>query len=611
MDVRCERCSTEYDFEDSRIPAQGLAVKCSSCGHVFRVYRGGADAEPAADGQWLVRRADGRIVRFKEMTTLQRWIVERKVTRNDEISKTGKAWKRLGEISELVPFFSAIAPPGVAAAPPTSARWEGSNQQLSEVESSGTWEMAEPGERSRAPRAEPAERQQRNGSREARRETERVPRRNGRARQDVDDSEPLDEELDFLPKRGRAKWVVLALLACIGGAAGGAFYLRPPWLARLWSPEVNELAQSHVRAGEADLVRDSYVSIERAREQFEKAVSLDANYADAKADLAQAELNRAEYVADEAAELAERAKTLPAAEQAAAQPEIDKRRREFQERTDRAFTLGKDALTLSPESVLTNRVMADYYRIMRAPDTMKPLIDRARARAEALHDPGVAYVAYVQGASVAGDATLAERAIRYFDEALEGNPGLNRARYKLARVFFMQGNTTKALMHAETVLKSAPEHDRALALVRELKPEPLPMTPTPPTPPGAPEKKELSADQLVAQAERARETDQPKRALNLFTRALELRADDPDILTGIGWCYIDLEDPAAAVQSFKAALQIAPRLTDAHMGLAEAYRTRGMKRDALVHYRAYLDIMPDGPEAPVAKRMIEQLNQTP
>ena len=47
----------------------------------------------------------------------------------------------------------------------------------------------------------------------------------------------------------------------------------------------------------------------------------------------------------------------------------------------------------------------------------------------------------------------------------------------------------------------------------------------------------------------------------------------------------------------------------AHLGLAEAYRMRDMKEKAVEHYKAYLDILPGGPEATVARRMIEILGQ--
>ena len=50
----------------------------------------------------------GRDLRFRELTTLQQWIVERKVTRDDEISRSGDQWKRLGGIAELASFFHIV-----------------------------------------------------------------------------------------------------------------------------------------------------------------------------------------------------------------------------------------------------------------------------------------------------------------------------------------------------------------------------------------------------------------------------------------------------------------------------------------------------------------------
>jgi hypothetical protein len=68
---------------------------------------------PAADAAkaqrtWRIRNATGRVVLFRELTSLQRWIVERRVSRDDEISDSGKNWKRLGEIEELSEFFKLL-----------------------------------------------------------------------------------------------------------------------------------------------------------------------------------------------------------------------------------------------------------------------------------------------------------------------------------------------------------------------------------------------------------------------------------------------------------------------------------------------------------------------
>src|SRR5207248_949716 len=154
MDVRCEKCMTVYEFDDSKVGEQGVTVKCTQCGNLFKVKRrertqelalGAAaarspayvqpaglpstqrttvpgipvinkqqpQAQPAAarrpasapDGEpqpggWMIRVASGEIYRFRELTTLQQWIVERKVSRDDENSRTGDQWKRLGGIAE-------------------------------------------------------------------------------------------------------------------------------------------------------------------------------------------------------------------------------------------------------------------------------------------------------------------------------------------------------------------------------------------------------------------------------------------------------------------------------------------------------------------------------
>ncbi len=111
MDVRCPRCQTEYDFDEARIPDDGITVKCTQCGHVFRVKRRVA-AElppPPVAREWKIRRrSTGTTSTCRELTSLQQWIVEGKVVRDDEISLTGDTWKRLGDIPELASFFQVV-----------------------------------------------------------------------------------------------------------------------------------------------------------------------------------------------------------------------------------------------------------------------------------------------------------------------------------------------------------------------------------------------------------------------------------------------------------------------------------------------------------------------
>ncbi len=111
MDVACPRCSTEYEFDETRIPVDGVTVKCTQCSHVFRIKKRASAfttevSQPGRD--WKLRRLDGRVEAFQKLTTLHQWIVERRVSRNDEVSLTGETWKRLGDIAELASFFMIV-----------------------------------------------------------------------------------------------------------------------------------------------------------------------------------------------------------------------------------------------------------------------------------------------------------------------------------------------------------------------------------------------------------------------------------------------------------------------------------------------------------------------
>ncbi|MDX2009373.1 MAG: zinc-ribbon domain-containing protein [Myxococcaceae bacterium] len=126
MDVRCPKCQSEYELDDARVTDDGVTVKCSECQHVFRVKKKSLvmtlpvrDEVPAAAAaatlpptaqhrEWKVRQPNGNIYLCRELTTLQKWIVEGKVGRDDEISLTGENWRRLGNIPELASFFQVV-----------------------------------------------------------------------------------------------------------------------------------------------------------------------------------------------------------------------------------------------------------------------------------------------------------------------------------------------------------------------------------------------------------------------------------------------------------------------------------------------------------------------
>ena len=154
MDVRCARCSTEYEFDDALVSERGTTVKCTNCGHQFKVYPGGGGDRPPE--RWIVRKASGRELPrralselfggpprlghlevdgrdvvyldssaprlagargelvYTSLKDLQRAIAQRQVGPSDMLSRGGgQALRRLEDIAELEPFFQTQA--GTAA----------------------------------------------------------------------------------------------------------------------------------------------------------------------------------------------------------------------------------------------------------------------------------------------------------------------------------------------------------------------------------------------------------------------------------------------------------------------------------------------------------------
>lgn len=148
MDVTCERCSTEYEFDDALVTERGTTVKCTTCGHQFKVRR---EAGGTLD-RWLVRTVDGRELELGALRELQAAIAQARVTRDDVLVRGGSRPRRLGSIAELDPFFASAGgiyvpsiapgpgpsvppvgvrsrtptPAGLGAMPPPGARTEGS-----------------------------------------------------------------------------------------------------------------------------------------------------------------------------------------------------------------------------------------------------------------------------------------------------------------------------------------------------------------------------------------------------------------------------------------------------------------------------------------------------
>ena len=111
MDVTCPRCQTDYEFDDALVSERGTTVKCTNCGHQFRVFRPRASQAgtptTASPELWRIDRREGEPLELRSLVELQRAIRAGRVSRTDLLRRGDGAARRVGDIPELEPFFPA------------------------------------------------------------------------------------------------------------------------------------------------------------------------------------------------------------------------------------------------------------------------------------------------------------------------------------------------------------------------------------------------------------------------------------------------------------------------------------------------------------------------
>ena len=118
MQIVCNQCQAEYEIDAPAAPfgrVQDLVFRCSACGHSIpiRADQGGSDAaaeaaeEPAPSG--YVLRQNGQRYQVDDAAMLQRWIAERRVWVDDEISIDGGDFCKVGDLKEFEIFFQLVS----------------------------------------------------------------------------------------------------------------------------------------------------------------------------------------------------------------------------------------------------------------------------------------------------------------------------------------------------------------------------------------------------------------------------------------------------------------------------------------------------------------------
>jgi predicted Zn finger-like uncharacterized protein len=684
MDVRCRQCGTEYELDDARVAAAGTTVKCSTCSHIFKVLPGGGtkdavaraaptpEASPpqgspssqppqAAAPDWMVRKVDGQVYRFKELTTLQKWIVERKVVREDEISRTGRSWKRLGEIAELTSFFQVVEAAALAQRSVTASMMPQVHLTATQTGTFQAWPMHAPPPAPTAsstsgtsgssashvappplpapsllplpaPQAPSMSSPPSSWAPAPASAAEPAPPRlqSSRPQPPSRNAVELDEDDDpvvAFERRRRRWWLAagLVVVAAIAVVTGVLLVERGHGVP----PELQASAQQALALGDE-------ASRARALE------TLDASTAPGTTALRARLLAEEARAWREALRVAEEAKAVQASMAPAGQPAVTTMVGIPEGASTRAETLlaqagaailqsraegngGVDAALAAATAALA---AADFDVVAREVGAARELSRGLHDDARHVVDDELRLLMSLAEASRVGpkDREVAE-VVR--EKLLRFGDARARAAAAVASLVFVRAARDAALAstpptaidgtivaNAKTALSMLPAGDprqpAGLALLTALSTLPVPPEPerepapvVDPPDAGAPD----SFDALMARGEKAMTLGKGQAAWDAFRRATAKNPKSAKAWLKLGWAALDAGKKAETPRHFQRALSLSPSLSEAQFGLAEAYRFLGRADDAVAAYKEYLRMDPRGKDAAIAKNAITRLSE--
>jgi len=662
MDVRCEKCLTVYDFDESQVGASGVTVKCTQCGNLFKVKRrestgelplgaaiarGNATPRPPAAApsapmppspsqpvatSWAVRLAStGEIFRFREMTTLQQWIVERKVTRDDEISRDERTWKPLGGIPDLEPFFRTVAqamaleapsslpvadfdaiPPTPTAKaptlppapPPQPAPPSSPPPRLSPPsafaptlppppragrEPTGPHSLGTPAAVVGAAPSGPISLGDapRGGSGLTAMGSAKLPLP---AVVDELASAPDDDD-ELAPARRRPKWLFIAIP--VGLVLASAAVVVGLGGKKLFGGGAGGTGATHgkgaalVDSGFDKLRADGDDAFRQATELFTQARAADPEDARALAGLAETKATWAFYLREDA--------HLLDAQGAPAQAIAQTLRKQAQAYLDEGKRAATDALAHAPDAVETNRAMGDLLRVDGAPAAeveryLKRALDKAPSDPEATYVMGALLLREGKSDDAKGRLEQANT----LEQAARKQP-LLRATYLLAKIAQAGGRRDDAKRLVASILAVNPQHERAKALSAALDAgaPPVAAAPVAPTP--------------AAPAPAAATTPPPPAPAPATTSPPSLPAPPPASADGASGDYNKIVAQAdrllengrgeQARKLYEKALAARPDGVEAVTGLGYCDLDRERFMAAVDHFKRALQIAPEFGEA--------------
>lgn len=101
MIIRCTKCSTEFALDPSQVGPEGVTLRCSVCSHMFH-----AEPDPdAVTAPWKLATVEKHLFTLPDLRHVLEHIEDGRLRPEDQISRTGQAWLKLGEMPEFSSLF--------------------------------------------------------------------------------------------------------------------------------------------------------------------------------------------------------------------------------------------------------------------------------------------------------------------------------------------------------------------------------------------------------------------------------------------------------------------------------------------------------------------------
>ena len=630
MDVQCERCRTEYEFDDALVSGRGTTVRCTNCGHQFKVRR--PDAADGAGDRWVVQTATGQRLTFLTLRELQRAILAKQVARHDFLLLGDSPGRPLGSIDELGPFFDGRASnrppagdqggPSFRAPPPPPVPTRRTTQSYGAPPNAGPFLPAVTPEPPFVEAARPAPtfstREEPPVSFEASQvqlppPTVPVRRIDTGLDDDLQDvaggyPPPSSDAYSYPRRRRVGGWIVAFVLLLAVGVVG--WVLAKPYIvarSAASGPHLDPRTTSFLTEGEKAM---SEGDLDAAQQDFDKASVLlerdprvlldEARVAAAKADVLWLKLRLLP------SEVSDEARTTKA---------------QLDERLARVRSTADDAASVAPDDPAVVRAKVDSLRllgdraaarvliskvsglasvpetayVLAALDLAEPepfwttVIERLRLAAAAEGNAGRARAALVYALARSGDAAGAKAELAKLDalpRPYPCSPSLHA---------FVEKTPPKGSVDAGALAASARLGSGSAAAAQAPSPAAVAASPasTGPASTGGETAPGEQATTMQAASQAIKKGDYP-RARRVYEALIARNPSDSEALSGLGDVDRAQGDSHAAIAAYKRALGVNPSYMPAMLGVADTEWASGDHASAQRAYKEIADRFPEG-----------------